>query len=74
LPEGGIIRFEARQQAEYLQFTLSNPLPLQPVIAGHGHALSSVKKRLELFYGSRASIQESQQDGLFISVMSVPYA
>lgn len=74
LPEGGIIRFEARQQAEHLQFTLSNPLPLQAVIAGHGHALSSVKKRLELFYGSRASIQESQQDGLFISVMSVPYA
>jgi sensor histidine kinase YesM len=43
------------------------------VFAGHGHALASVKKRLELFYGAKAGIQECQHEGQYISHMQVPY-
>ena len=73
LPEGGEIRFEARLEAGLLHFMLSNPVPPQQVFAGHGHALASVKKRLELFYGSTAGITERQSEGRFISHMQVPH-
>jgi two-component system sensor histidine kinase AlgZ len=73
LPEGGDIRFEAQIDAGLMHFILSNPVPAQPVFAGHGHALASVKKRLELFYGAKAGIQERQHEGQYISHMQVPY-
>ncbi len=72
-PEGGSIRFEGVLQDGFVQFTLSNPLPQTPTYGGHGHALASVKQRLELFYGSHARIQEGVEDGLYVSRVRIPH-
>lgn len=73
-PEGGEIRVTAETADGRLRLRLCNPLPLadEPAGAGHGHALASVTRRLELYYGGRARLQSAREDSRFVTRLELP--
>lgn len=71
--EGGTIRVRVVQADGRLRLTLSNPLESDAGgVHGHGHALASVTRRLELYYGGRAYLQTAREDGLFVTRLELP--
>lgn len=71
--EGGTIQVHVTHTGGHLRLTLSNPLvPDADDAHGHGHALASVTRRLELYYGGRARLQTAREDGLFVIRLELP--
>lgn len=73
LPEGGEIRVTAQSVQGLLQLSVCNPVAGAQTIAGHGHALESIRRRLALYYGNSAHITMDSSDGLFCIRIGIPH-
>jgi len=73
-PEGGKIAVYGRPEGDKVVITIGNPLaPENAETSGHGMAIRNIRERLSLAFGSRASLQTSQDEDQFYAVMSLPY-
>ncbi len=73
-PEGGEIRVYGRSEKDNVVITISNPLaPNGKQSQGHGMALVNIRERLELAFGSQASLITNQDHEQFFAVLSLPY-
>ena len=67
------ITTKARCMESYIEITISNNYnPAPTVRKGTGTGLSNVARRMELFYGSRASMKSTKEDGIFTVTMYMP--
>ncbi|MFZ9347531.1 MAG: sensor histidine kinase [Arenimonas sp.] len=73
LPEGGEIRVTAVSGKGLLQLSLCNPVADGQTIAGHGHALESIRRRLALYYGDKAELTADSNNGLFCVRIGIPH-
>lgn len=73
LPEGGEIRVTAASGKGLLQLSLCNPVADGQTIAGHGHALESIRRRLALYYGDKAELTADSNNGLFCVRIGIPH-
>jgi len=73
-PDGGVIRVYGRSENDNIVITISNPLaPKESGSQGHGMALVNIRERLELAFGSQASLITHQDEEQFFAVLSLPY-
>jgi len=73
-PQGGLIAVYGRAEGELVVVTISNPVaPQGSTAAGHGMALENIRERLQLAFGSRASLVTYDDDEQFYAVLSLPY-
>lgn len=57
----------------YIEITISNNYdPSPPSRGGTGTGLQNVKRRLELFYGNKASIRTTKENGIFVVTIYLP--
>ena len=74
LVDGGELRVYGRSEADNIVITVCNPLgPDGHISEGHGMALVNIRERLELAFGSAASLITHQDDKQFFAVLSLPY-
>ena len=72
--EGGELRIYGRSEKDNIVITICNPLgPDKHISEGHGMALENIRERLELAFGSSASLITHQNDDQFFAVLSLPY-
>jgi len=72
--EGGELKVYGRAEKDNIVITISNPLgPDDTDSSGHGIALANIRERLELAFGSAASLITHQNDEQFFAVLSLPY-
>lgn len=70
---GGEIRVYGRREKDNIVITICNPLgPEGHISKGHGMALANIRERLELAFGSAASLITHQDDAQFFAVLSMP--
>ena len=73
-PEGGKIVVYGRAQGDQVVVTIRNPAAAAEYVSGgHGMAMENIRERLQLAFGSKASLQTSQDSGNFYTILSVPY-
>ena len=74
LPEGGEILISGKRDGRYLQITVSNPVARGKSRGkiGNNMAMSNIRQRFELAYGSRASVEIDSSDDRFIVVLRFP--
>lgn len=72
LPEGGEIIFRAKKDKVKLVIELRNPINSERSHVGHGHALESVRRRLELYFGASARLESYIQNGFYHCTISLP--
>jgi two-component system sensor histidine kinase AlgZ len=74
LVDGGEVRVYGRSEKDNIVITVCNPLgPDGHISEGHGMALANIRERLELAFGSTASLITHQDDEQFFAVLSLPY-
>jgi len=74
LVDGGELRVYGRGEKDNIVITIRNPLgPDGHMSEGHGMALANIRERLELAFGSAASLITHQNDEQFFAVLSLPY-
>ena len=74
LVEGGEARVYGRSEKDNIVITISNPLgPEQHTSKGHGMAIDNIRERLNLAFGSAASLITHQSDEQFFAVLNLPY-
>lgn len=74
LPDGGTVTVAGRMDGPYLELRISNPMSSEQIQRsdGHGMALANIQQRLELAYGSRASVTVDQQADNFSVCLRFP--
>ena len=73
-PEGGEITLYGRAESDRIVITIGNPLPPEGTnTGGHGMAISNIRERMTLAYGSRAGLITNQDKDRFYAVLSLPY-
>jgi two-component system sensor histidine kinase AlgZ len=73
-PEGGKIDVYGRSEGDQVVVTIRNPAAAKGHISrGHGMALNNIRERLVLAFGTRASLQTSQDAKHFYTILSLPY-
>jgi two-component system sensor histidine kinase AlgZ len=73
-PEGGKVTLSGRAEGEQVVIMIGNPITAEGFQAsGHGMAISNIRERLFLAFGSRASLLTDQDDEQFFAVLSLPY-
>lgn len=73
LPEGGEVQIRAQRQADHVLLTVSNPGELTPRTKDStGVGLENVRRRLDLLYGSRATLVLSSSNGQTQAQIQVP--
>lgn len=73
-PDGGKISVYGRAEGDRVVVTIGNPVAAEgSKSGGHGMALANIGERLQLAFGSRASLLTSQDADNFYTVLSVPY-
>jgi two-component system sensor histidine kinase AlgZ len=73
--DGGEIRVYGRNENDSIVITICNPLgPKDHISPGNGMALGNIRERLELAFGTTASLITHQDDEQFFAVLSLPYA
>ncbi len=73
--DGGEIRVYGRSEKDNIVITISNPLgPEDHISPGNGMALVNIRERLQLAFGSAASLITHQDDEQFFAILSLPYA
>jgi len=73
-PGGGKIAVYGRAEGEQVVVTIGNPIAAEGSnSSGHGMAIDNIRERLQLAFGSRASLLTSQDAEHFYTVLSVPY-
>jgi two-component system sensor histidine kinase AlgZ len=74
LVDGGEVRVYGRSEKDNIVITISNPLdPDQRASTGHGMALDNIRERLDLAFGSGASLITHQSHEQFFAVLNLPY-
>lgn len=72
--DGGEIRVYGRSEKDNIVITICNPLgPADHIAPGNGMALINIRERLQLAFGSNASLITHQDDEQFFAVLSLPY-
>jgi two-component system, LytTR family, sensor kinase len=67
------IMTQAKMTDGYLEITISNNYYDSPSLKkGTGTGLLNVKRRLEVFYGNRATIKTSKENGLYTATLFLP--
>jgi len=73
-PEGGKIAVYGRIEGDQIVITIGNPVAaIGSESSGHGMALRNIRERLQLAFGSRASLLTSQDADHFYTVLTLPY-
>jgi two-component system sensor histidine kinase AlgZ len=73
--DGGEVRVYGRSEKDNIVITISNPLgPKDHISPGNGMALVNIRERLQLAFGSDASLITHQDDEQFFAILSLPYA
>jgi two-component system sensor histidine kinase AlgZ len=74
LPEGGEILISGKREGRYLQITVSNPVAPGKARSqtGNNMAMSNIRQRFELAYGSRASVEVDNSDDRFVVTLRFP--
>jgi len=73
--DGGEVRVYGRSEKDNIVITISNPLgPEDHISPGNGMALVNIRERLQLAFGSDASLITHQDDEQFFAILSLPYA
>ena len=74
LPEGGEILISGKRDGRYLQITVSNPVApgKSRDKIGNNMAMSNIRQRFELAYGSRASVEIDSSDNRFVVALRFP--
>ena len=73
-PEGGKIVVYGRAEGDQIVVTIGNPVAAKGTeSSGLGIALDNIRERLQLAYGSRASLLTNQDSENFYTVLSLPY-
>jgi two-component system sensor histidine kinase AlgZ len=73
-PEGGKIVVYGRSEGERIVVTIGNPIAAEGSgSGGHGMAIDNIRERLQLAFGSRATLLTNQDAEQFYAVLSVPY-
>lgn len=70
--QGGVLRLGGRHTAEGVTLTVDNPLSDGPATPGTGHGLRSVRERVRLQFGERASVKAEARDGRFVVTLFLP--
>ncbi|MGD9021945.1 MAG: histidine kinase, partial [Lysobacterales bacterium] len=74
LEDGGEIRVYGRREENKVVITIANPYgPGGHVSSGQGMALTNVRERLKLTFGTTASVITHQDAEQFFAVLSLPY-
>jgi two-component system sensor histidine kinase AlgZ len=74
LEDGGEVRVYGRSEKDKVVITICNPYgPDGKVHAGHGMALTNIRERLKLAFGTAASLITHQDAEQFFAVLSLPY-
>ena len=74
LVDGGEIRVYGRIESDKVVVTICNPFgPDGQVSTGHGMALTNIRERLKLVFGTAASLITHQDAEQFFAVLSLPY-
>ena len=61
-------------QGDQVVVTIGNPIAAEgSKSSGHGMAMANISERLQLAFGSRASLLTSQDAEHFYTVLSLPY-
>jgi two-component system sensor histidine kinase AlgZ len=72
--EGGTISVYGREEGDQVVVTIANPVAAKGSTAsGHGMAIENIRERLQLAYGSRASLVTYENAEQFYAVLSLPY-
>lgn len=68
------IKTKVSCRKEYLEIIISNNYDLAPTpVKGTGTGLLNVSRRLDLFYGNRASMQTTKENGIFTVTLFLPF-
>lgn len=74
LEDGGEVRVYGRREKDQVVITICNPFGEDgQVNPGHGMALTNIRERLKLAFGTTASLITHQDAEQFFAVLSVPY-
>jgi two-component system, LytTR family, sensor kinase len=73
LPQGGVVRVEARLRDERLEVVVSNSGRLRPAPDGTGFGLANAVKRLQLMYGNRASLVVKEDGDRTVAELVLPF-
>ncbi len=73
LPSGGTIDLKAVKQDNCWLLSVSNPYSDQSNIDGTKLGLDNLRQRLELMFGSKASLKTIKNKGLYLAQVSMPY-
>ncbi len=74
LVDGGEVRVYGRVENDKVVITICNPFgPDGQVSAGHGMALTNIRERLKLVFGTTASLITHQDAEQFFAVLSLPH-
>ena len=74
-PEGGTIAVKLWFENDMVHVEIVNPLPPGPVDgagAGNKMALSNIRSRLNVLYGTRADLTAHERDGQYVTVLKYP--
>ncbi len=77
LPEGGTIELQLRYDDDYVVVRIVNPVPStgnETESQGNRMALQNIRSRLAVLYGSRASLDTSDDGGTFVTQLRFPKA
>ncbi|OOG59274.1 histidine kinase [Rhodanobacter sp. C03] len=72
LREGGEVSLRGQRDGDGIRIEISNPLPDTPAIAGNGHGLDSVRRRVAYRYGPQARVQAGAQGDRYVVVLQLP--
>ncbi|MCB0736605.1 MAG: histidine kinase [Bacteroidetes bacterium] len=72
IPKGGILSVVSKCENERLYITITNPGNLTSFETGKGYGLENSKRRLELLFGSEASLEQNSQNHLVTTTVKVP--
>jgi two-component system sensor histidine kinase AlgZ len=73
-PRGGRLTVYGRAEGDQVVVTVANPMtPQGGHFRGHGIAIGNIRERLQLAYGSRASLVTYNNAEQFYAVLSMPY-
>jgi two-component sensor histidine kinase len=72
LPQGGVVRLEARTSGGRLEIRVTNTGRLKTSADATGYGLRNAAERLRLLYGDTASLTLRDNDGTTVAALSLP--
>ncbi len=74
LREGGEVILRGERDGNGIHIEIINPLPAGPPIAGNGHGLDNVRRRVAFRYGPQAGVEATPQGDRFAVLLHLPGA